>query len=207
MLQLGVDLGGVGDGLADRSTQRLAEPPAEAVNGHPDRTFAPAEPKTELGVRGVDTIGETALERLELLGATGALLGGGESRQRAFEHGERPAPLVLLLGRPPGGIGGGEALLGDEEVEREGVEVAGAALRPPAIPLVGHEVAHRGEEEGAKPPALRRDLGQVAFLQEAEEVGLSQVGGLVGRVAEPADEGVERFPVGGAELFEGGVGS
>jgi hypothetical protein len=60
-----------------------------------------------------------------------------------------------------------------------------------------------GHQERAKSTALRRDRRQAVAVQEREKGALDEVSGLVGRMSLATDEGVERIPVGRAQLGQG----
>ena len=72
-----------------------------------------------------------------------------------------------------------------------------------AIALVGEVVLKRVQEKGAELPLLGGDARQEVPPQQAREEPLGQVLGLVGRMPAPADVGVERIPVRGAEVGQG----
>jgi hypothetical protein len=63
-----------------------------------------------------------------------------------------------------------------------------------------------GHKERTESAALRRDRRQAIAVQEGEERALDEFGGLVGRMSLAADEGVERIPVGRAQLGQGLAG-
>jgi len=94
-----------------------------------------------------------------------------------------------------------------------GVQIEGERQAPPAallgagaIPLVGQEVLHTGQEKPAKPPSFTLDLVQSVFLQKPDEEGLRQVLSLIRVVPLPADKGIKAVPVGAAQRLQGPPG-
>ena len=87
------------------------------------------------------------------------------------------------------------AILAGGEIERDRGPRAAALLRPLTPALVGQKVLHRPQQKRAEAAALPIGDRQVILGQEADEELLRQVLGVLGRVARPANEGIEREPV------------
>ena len=96
--------------------------------------------------------------------------------------------------------------LGALQVERNHLSAA-AFLRACLVPFVGEKMVHAGQQEGTEPAFLRRDGGDGVAFQQPREECLREVLGVFGRIAAPPHVGVERMPVGLAEIFERGAGA
>ena len=98
-------------------------------------------------------------------------------------------------------------LLGRIIVQRKHALPAAAFLRLRFVPFVGHEMFHGREQKGAEPSALPVGLGHPVSLQQAGEELLRQILGIGRRAAATAGVGIERIPVGLAQVSQGVVGA
>src|SRR5207237_2317267 len=142
--------------------------------------------------------GEEALELLEQRAFFGAGVVVAQAAEHLFQQRQGPAALEEFFRRQVVGRLQAVTLLGVRQVDGDDLAVAAAFLGVLPVALVGKEVLAGGQQERAEFPLGRVDGVEEILLQEAGEVFLGQVLGLFGAVALPANEGVERIPVGAA---------
>jgi hypothetical protein len=89
------------------------------------------------------------------------------------------------------------------EFERDRFQAATALLGFHAVPFVRQEMVEAGEQEGTEPPLRTVGFGELAPLEQAGEKRLGQVLGIRRRMTATPDKGVERIPVGAAQVRQG----
>lgn len=203
LAHLGVDVEGVVDGLGDGGADALAVAIAEAVDLDGEGAGRDAEAGGERGVfAGVGFAAEEGLERLEGGRAARVRLDGGEASHAFLHEGEGPVAVEQAVGRDLMGGLGPVAFLEGEGVEGGGGDSAAALQGGAAFVLADEEVVQGGEEEGAEASAFPGEACEVVALEEPGEEGLGEILGGMRIMAAAPDEGVERVPVGAADLFE-----
>src|SRR6185436_11499730 len=82
------------------------------------------------------------------------------------------------------------------------IEMASQFPGAGAIVFVGEEILQDGQHEMAEPPLFPIDGFHAALLDEVTEEGLREILGAFGALAAPADEEVDRLPVGADQTVE-----
>ena len=111
-------------------------------------------------------------------------------------------PLEDQLGRHRVGRLERKPRFGIPHLERQGSHAAPAPLCLPSLALMRQEVLQAGEQERAELARRRMDSGQRVAFEEATEELLREILRLRCAHALPADEGVQRIPVVGAQAIQ-----
>src|SRR5262249_24991380 len=143
---------------------------------------------------------ENRFQNIEARTTSGGLVLSADPGHDALEQRQRPFAFEESLGGLfvawfelvlPLGITG---------IDRQRRDPATSLGGPVVRVAVGEKAGAVGPQERPEPALARVGGRDVAALQQPGEVALRQVQGLFGAMPLAPDEGVERIPVGGAEL-------
>ena len=93
-----------------------------------------------------------------------------------------------------------DSRLSRDEIERQLRSIAPSLLGLGAVPFIGQEMVHRGEQKRPEFSPLRISNLKRLLFQKSRKERLRQILSVDGRVATATHIGIERIPIGLAKL-------
>ena len=195
--ELGVDVGGAGDGVGDLLAKEGAETMAQAVERDAQGGLRESQAGGELGVRrlGASAAGEGGQEQVEASGAFRRLF-GAKAAGDGLQERQRPGAIK-------GAVGRGFGRRRKRGVVERRFEPDVATRGPGVVAQVGEVVVERREQPGPETDGTRSKGGEGFVAKEPGEEALHRI--IRVRLKQSATQGVaeQRRPVGGAEIGQG----